>query len=138
MLLIIFLFLMIRRPPRSTRTDTLFPYTTLFRSPCAPVCLTKSSYIRKSAVFGTFKNNHNNGFLPKIPIIIRIPSFNLVNFMEIERRGTARIPELPVDLTSGYSHVLASEGPDGHELLSKTATVEGLAQAHRTENCQPT
>src|SRR3546814_1532657 len=30
--LILFLFLMIRRPPRSTRTDTLFPYTTLFRS----------------------------------------------------------------------------------------------------------
>src|SRR3546814_12365565 len=28
-------FLMIRRPPRSTRTDTLFPYTTLFRSPRA-------------------------------------------------------------------------------------------------------
>src|SRR3546814_9256858 len=31
---------MIRRPPRSTRTDTLFPYTTLFRSvagPAAPV-----------------------------------------------------------------------------------------------------
>src|SRR3546814_4144085 len=27
-----FVFLMIRRPPRSTRTDTLFPYTTLFRS----------------------------------------------------------------------------------------------------------
>src|SRR3546814_20699574 len=30
-MLVIF-FLMIRRPPRSTRTDTLFPYTTLFRS----------------------------------------------------------------------------------------------------------
>src|SRR3546814_1496302 len=31
---------MIRRPPRSTRTDTLFPYTTLFRSPLplAGVC----------------------------------------------------------------------------------------------------
>src|SRR3546814_15102579 len=28
----VFFFLMIRRPPRSTRTDTLFPYTTLFRS----------------------------------------------------------------------------------------------------------
>src|SRR3546814_19473286 len=27
-----FFCLMIRRPPRSTRTDTLFPYTTLFRS----------------------------------------------------------------------------------------------------------
>src|SRR3546814_6764572 len=28
----LFFFVMIRRPPRSTRTDTLFPYTTLFRS----------------------------------------------------------------------------------------------------------
>src|SRR3546814_15388464 len=28
----LFVFLMIRRPPGSTRTDTLFPYTTLFRS----------------------------------------------------------------------------------------------------------
>src|SRR3546814_15392928 len=32
MLHLSFFFLMIRRPPRSTRTDTLFPYTTLFRS----------------------------------------------------------------------------------------------------------
>src|SRR3546814_4010877 len=31
---VLFFFLMIRRPPRSTRTDTLFPYTTLFRSDC--------------------------------------------------------------------------------------------------------
>src|SRR3546814_20851063 len=30
--LVLFFFLMIRRPPRSTRTDTLFPYTSLFRS----------------------------------------------------------------------------------------------------------
>src|SRR3546814_16956888 len=29
---VLFFFLMIRPPPRSTRTDTLFPYTTLFRS----------------------------------------------------------------------------------------------------------
>src|SRR3546814_17997261 len=29
-------FVMIRRPPRSTRTDTLFPYTTLFRSEMIP------------------------------------------------------------------------------------------------------
>src|SRR3546814_2791627 len=36
-----------RRPPRSTRTDTLFPYTTLFRStrswPCRPVYLGRVS-----------------------------------------------------------------------------------------------
>src|SRR3546814_11607158 len=34
-----FFFLMIRRPPRSTRTDTLFPYTTLFRSRLAPAAV---------------------------------------------------------------------------------------------------
>src|SRR3546814_11755555 len=31
-LAVYFFFLRLRRPPRSTRTDTLFPYTTLFRS----------------------------------------------------------------------------------------------------------
>src|SRR3546814_9608484 len=37
-------FLMIRRPPRSTRTDTLFPYTTLFRSAIANRALTKNAH----------------------------------------------------------------------------------------------
>src|SRR3546814_9024722 len=36
---------MIRRPPRSTRTDTLFPYTTLFRSPS---CLCKSGWVNQA------------------------------------------------------------------------------------------
>src|SRR3546814_10037808 len=40
-----------RRPPRSTRTDTLFPYTTLFRSPAAPV----SPILRKSLMPSTKK-----------------------------------------------------------------------------------
>src|SRR6187399_3611099 len=34
-ILMYFFFLMIRRPPRSTQQRTLFPYTTLFRSPSA-------------------------------------------------------------------------------------------------------
>src|SRR3546814_9024158 len=40
-------FLMIRRPPRSTRTDTLFPYTALFRS-----LFTQPFLIRHHALFG--------------------------------------------------------------------------------------
>src|SRR3546814_11017444 len=40
---VLFFFLMIRRPPRSTRTDTLFPYTTLFRSFSAEPCRTATS-----------------------------------------------------------------------------------------------
>src|SRR3546814_1686874 len=45
-----FLLLMIRRPPRSTRTDTLFPYTTLFRSRSGPAVRTSQriSTIRKA------------------------------------------------------------------------------------------
>src|SRR3546814_19296311 len=37
----VFFFLRIRLPPRSTRTDTLFPYTTLFRSDVAPAFLAR-------------------------------------------------------------------------------------------------
>src|SRR3546814_16378270 len=37
-------FLMIRRPPRSTRTDTLFPYTTLFRSRVRPASSPAARY----------------------------------------------------------------------------------------------
>src|SRR3546814_12279292 len=42
----LFFFLMIRRPPRSTRTDTLFPYTTLFRSGLLIVLYTMISWWR--------------------------------------------------------------------------------------------
>src|SRR3546814_7073986 len=48
-------FFMIRRPPRSTRTDTLFPYTTLFRSE-GNLDLTKKIY--NNFYFKNFKNNN--------------------------------------------------------------------------------
>src|SRR3546814_7276785 len=48
---------MIRRPPRSTRTDTLFPYTTLFRSQSErrsnPLPLPADSYVRSHMTAGT-------------------------------------------------------------------------------------
>src|SRR3546814_14121603 len=40
---------MIRRPPRSTRTDTLFPYTTLFRS-AAPALIYEEANLIKRAI----------------------------------------------------------------------------------------
>src|SRR3546814_14432290 len=45
-LLCIFFFLIVRRPPRSTRTDTLFPYTTLFRSRLADRCAAVERRVR--------------------------------------------------------------------------------------------
>src|SRR3546814_6651358 len=49
---------MIRRPPRSTRTDTLFPYTTLFRS--APGFI-------KSAMTDVLPDAQKEALLTKIP-----------------------------------------------------------------------
>src|SRR3546814_18394118 len=46
----VFVFLMLRRPPRSTRTDTLFPYTTLFRSADAAAATARSDFISRSAL----------------------------------------------------------------------------------------
>src|SRR3546814_9288426 len=44
---------MIRRPPRSTRTDTLFPYTTLFRS--APTAVSASDF--DMALYGLLRDD---------------------------------------------------------------------------------
>src|SRR3546814_1416691 len=51
---------MTRRPPRSTRTDTLFPYTTLFRAPrlCQPARL-----LRRKA--GRRRRHAGSGLLPQ-------------------------------------------------------------------------
>src|SRR3546814_3851197 len=51
---------MIRRPPRSTRTDTLFPYTTLFRSPRRPLCLLSSSCVVIIIIVVVVVDNNNN------------------------------------------------------------------------------
>src|SRR5213082_3666800 len=79
-LFMFFFFLMIRRPPRSTLCQTLFPYTTLFRSPHATThdrcCPVSTSNVGRSeehtselqspdtisyAVFCLKKKNKNNG-----------------------------------------------------------------------------
>src|SRR3546814_12917733 len=58
-----FFFLMIRRPPRSTRTDTLFPYTTLFRS-----ALENGVFgLRFDAAAGTFAFTFYERALPLTP-----------------------------------------------------------------------
>src|SRR3546814_18945209 len=65
---------MIRRPPRSTRTDTLFPYTTLFRSPFVVQrdCVDTSSGLRidsppSGVVLGSFALIFASVFLPTRP-----------------------------------------------------------------------
>src|SRR3546814_19808135 len=58
-------FFMIRRPPRSTRTDTLFPYTTLFRSasPHASSCFSIFSLI---LCIGTWRSEEHTSELQSV------------------------------------------------------------------------
>src|SRR3546814_16826967 len=77
---------MLRRPPRSTPTDTLFPYTTLFRSPVAlsDIELEAPIPLPRRNIFCVGKNYHDHaqefaspgfdssaaaGAVPKVPII---------------------------------------------------------------------
>src|SRR3546814_8649887 len=50
---------MIRRPPRSTRTDTLFPYTTLVRSPGPRLC-SRQYHRREHALQPGQKQSHHS------------------------------------------------------------------------------
>src|SRR3546814_16065098 len=76
---------MIRRPPRSTRTDTLFPYTTLFRSPLA-----------------SLSSGDNNGFVAQ--------SLHSMMALPCDRRSGLRVSQsllpnralaIPVDARKG-------------------------------------
>src|SRR3546814_11433083 len=49
---------MLRRPPRSTRTDTLFPYTTLFRSSCLAHDEPDHAMLMGAALWGVIHQAH--------------------------------------------------------------------------------
>src|SRR3546814_5513156 len=63
---------MIRRPPRSTRTDTLFPYTTLFRSPLPFVPPACRQALRALSHFSRVHRHwpHAHFFVPFVFIIL--------------------------------------------------------------------
>src|SRR3546814_17522206 len=68
------LFLMVRRPPRSTRTDTLFPYTSRFRS------LTQELAVQIFARIGEFEKStrvveRQHGKEADHPLLVRLCSF---------------------------------------------------------------
>src|SRR3546814_8610976 len=60
---------MIRRPPRSTRTDTLFPYTTLFRSMLQrAIAQTPESFARAGSAYALLPISVPGAFHPKVSI----------------------------------------------------------------------
>src|SRR3546814_18258771 len=69
---------MIRRPPRSTRPDTLFPYTTLFRSPLYMVALLYAGVADDAIKHGgKTLNQHAASSTPSASFGSNAPSSNL-------------------------------------------------------------
>src|SRR3546814_12783966 len=89
-------FLMIRLPPRSTRTDTLFPYTTLFRSE------TPSTFPALFASVVIARGEH--------PALVT-PDETL-SYAELERR-TARMARALLASGAGKGSRIALMAPDG-------------------------
>src|SRR3546814_2658683 len=88
---------MIRRPPRSTRTDTLFPYTTLFRSGWAlPLPTIDPQIVRRSAAaldrYG--------------------PAFRYGHFLQLKKLGTV------LQMTGGVAAIAARSEEHTSELQS--------------------
>src|SRR3546814_7423509 len=103
---------MIRRPPRSTRTDTLFPYTTLFRSP-ARVRATASSM--DSAAAGS-RRRQAPLLILWLRLTCRVPPRSFLYSQKVDLGSGLRALDLaaPFPVALGDGGVGAEEGVLGH------------------------
>src|SRR3546814_13258801 len=88
---------MLRRPPRSTRTDTLFPYTTRFRSPELWLVSDERNDARPEAALGRLP--HGSGFIYRHYHLE--PGVRRARFLELARLARA----------FGHLVILASDAP---------------------------
>src|SRR3546814_3516819 len=63
---------MIRRPPRYTRTDTLFPYTTLFRSAGAAEASSATTQFSQALASGVLRGDEFNSIMESSPRLARL------------------------------------------------------------------
>src|SRR3546814_4420463 len=79
---------MIRRPPRSTRTDTLFPYTTLFRSLFDQSALSSEKYGAKLTYAW------QDVILPGLQLVTGVDYLRDKTFQELAQTDRLWVPEL--------------------------------------------
>src|SRR3546814_41576 len=111
-----FFFLMIRRPPRSTRTDTLFPYTTLFRSAFTLTYHWSNLKITASSPFNDFPSSSFNFFC------VYLTSHHFSARSKPNRLSKSRIPPL-------VSGTFPAPGHFSPPQLSASIAAHGLALA---------
>src|SRR3546814_703766 len=105
---------MIRRPPRSTRTDTLFPYTTLFRAKALGLCLNVLGLTVRKDGYG--KNSW--------PLHKAILSWTQTNYMRLQAHNQKLAEACFVD-SMNYD-------PEKKRIV-KTYPIEGLRNEQRYE-----
>src|SRR3546814_12681324 len=106
---------MIRRPPRSTRTDTLFPYTTLFRS---PKVVSRSCRSIRSKHIGRRSRHRNNPGVGPRPIEPRA-----VGGVEAHRQPVTALfrligENLAARVEPGHRFALVEAQADMHEFVT--------------------
>src|SRR3546814_13751319 len=97
---------MIRRPPRSTRTDTLFPYTTLFRSAC-------------SALRAASSSRRSDQLVHSVSAAIATPAIASPSASVIQRRRVAAASALATARSAALSIL---DGGGGSALVDRKST----------------
>src|SRR3546814_12600084 len=105
---------MIRRPPRSTRTDTLSPYTTLFRSVVTAKYLSEDPARPGDAAVGAIRDLTGAGAGPLPPLAIRMGSTVATNAL-LERKGAPTL----LAITRGFGDELTIGYQDRPKLFAR-------------------
>src|SRR3546814_20158483 len=122
---------MIRRPPRSPRTNTLFPYTTLFRSPAPSAVAARVHVQRDHAVDGGAVAGQREA--ERLHVNQGPPVGRRFGTVRVGRRamGTAEVEDLP----TARAHPL---GHRGDRQLAPGLSDVGIAQALANETGRTT
>src|SRR3546814_4463707 len=127
MYLRLFFVLMIRPPPRSTRTDTLFPYTTLFRSkPTLFLMRTLTSFL--AVLFATLVLAQDKNFYKGEKL------FKQLKYSEAMPRSEEHTSELQSLMRISYAvFCLKKKNHNVHEQTDNTTTTQTVITQHKTE-----
>src|SRR3546814_2426001 len=118
---------MIRLPPRSTRTDTLFPYTTLFRSRVGIACAVTRLRCCDSATFQTLQARFHG--LIALLLLIEV----VAHFLDIAAQAAHVVAQIAALLVHAREiHGIQATLQDGHIAFDRLQT-PSLRRQNRSE-----
>src|SRR3546814_13788246 len=123
---------MIRRPPRSTRTDTLFPYTTLFRSVGHLQSLPKSDGLRLATNASSHHqtSNRRHSWLPRGPNEASRTYRLSLRSDDRLAKATASRPVRPPCRRQKWAHLMLREWKNEEQGKSVVGRVDSRGRRH--------